>query len=430
MVDALCSSQRTALGSDAASAEAGEPSRKQHRAGTHRLVPPEETVARIRPFMPLLGITRIADVTGLDTLGIPVMMACRPNARSLSVSQGKGLTLAAARASALMESVEHYHAEHITLPLKLGTVNELRFTHNLCDVGGLPRLSVTAFHENLRLFWVEGVNVVEGTPTWVPFELVHTDYSLPILAGSGSFLMSSSGLASGNHRLEAISHALCELVERDAVTLWRLAGQEHQQGTRVDLSTVDDPGCREVLTRYERAGISVFVWEITSDIGIAAFSCTIVDGDPDPSRPIGPMGGFGCHPSRGVALLRALTEAAQSRLTLITGARDDVRFGMGTLEEDLAAARRCLAEHGAAPARRGFRVAPDHAGETFAEDVRWELDRLRSRGLHEVIAVDLTKAELGIPVVRVLVPGLEPLHDVSSVVPGARARRLLRESMS
>jgi ribosomal protein S12 methylthiotransferase accessory factor len=403
---------------------------KRFLSGTHRLVPPGETVGRIRPLMRAMGITRIADVTGLDTIGIPVVMVTRPAARSLSVSQGKGLTLDAARASGLMESVEHWHAEHIQLPLKLGTVNELRFRHRLANAAALPRLSAFAFHDNLRLFWVAGVDLVADATTWVPFEIVHTDYSLPLLSGTGCFLMSSSGLASGNDPLEAKSHAVCELIERDAATLWRLSGDDHRRRTRVDLSTVEDPGCREVLARYERAGIAVFVWDITSDIGVPAFSCTIVDREPNPHRPIAPMGGYGCHPARSVALARALTEAAQSRLTVISGARDDVRAGGRGPGEDLDAARRFLERHGGEPPRRGFREAPDHACETFDGDLAWELDRLRAAGLHEVIAVDLTRPELGIPVARVVIPGLEPLHDIPGYVPGPRARRRLQEGGS
>ena len=411
-----------------AGSSAPPPVPKRYLSGTHRLVSPDETVDRIRPLMPVMGITRIADVTGLDTIGVPVVMVIRPAARSLSVSQGKGLTLAAARASGLMESVEHWHAEHIQLPLKLGTVNELRFRHRLLDVGALPRLSIRALHENLRLFWVAGIDLVEGAPTWVPFEVVHTDYSLPLLAGTGCFPMSSSGLASGNHPLEAISHALCELIERDAATLWHVSGEDPQRRTRLDLSTVDDPGCREVLERYERAGVAAFVWEITSALGVPAFSCTLVDREPNPHRPIGPMGGYGCHPARAVALLRALTEAAQSRLTVIAGTRDDVRAGGGGPDQDLDLARRFLDRHAEEPARRALHDAPDHAGETFDDDVAWVLDRVRAAGLHQIVAVDLTRSELGIPVVRMVIPGLEPLHDIPGYVPGARARRRLQES--
>jgi YcaO-like protein with predicted kinase domain len=406
------------------------PTTKRFVAGTRRLVSPDETVARVTPFLPAMGITRIADVTGLDTLGVPVVMVTRPNARSISVSQGKGLTLAAARASGVMESIEHWHAEHIQLPLELGTVNELRFRHRLLDVRSLPRLPVCDLHDNLRLFWVAGVDLTAGGPTWVPFEIVHTDYALPLVAASGALVMSSNGLASGNHPLEAVSHAICELIERDAATLWRLSGQDHQRRTRVDLSTVDDPGCREILDRVERADVLAFVWDVTSDIGVPAFSCTLVDREPNVNRPIAPMIGLGCHPSRAVALLRAITEAAQSRLTVITGARDDVRARGNGPDEDLRAAQGFLSKHKDEPTPRGFHEAPDHAGETLDDDVAWEIDRLRASDLHQVVAVDLTRPELEIPVFRVVIPGLEPLYDIPGYIPGARAQRRLLERTS
>lgn len=401
---------------------------KSFHAGTHRLIPPEVTVARVRGFLPLMGITRVANVTGLDTIGIPVVMVIRPNARSLSVSQGKGCDLASARASGLMEAIELYHAEHITHPLKLATFNELRFTHRMVDVTALPALSVSQFHGHFRTLWIEGRSLFDEGSTWVPYEMVHMDYTLPLPSGSGSFLMSSSGLASGNHLLEAVNHALSELIERDATTLFRLAGEEAQRRLRIDLSTVDDPGCRALLEQYARAGVEVGVWETTSDVGVAAFSCTIVDADPEPQRPIGPMGGMGCHPSRAVALSRALTEAAQSRLTVLTGARDDVRhLGPQSSEEELAAARRMRDVLVSEPQVRSFQAAPDFLAATLEEDHTFLLGRLRAVGLSEAVVVDLTRPYFGIPVVRVIVPGLEPLNDIPGYVPGARARRCLAE---
>src|SRR5204863_4013969 len=131
-------------------------------------------------------------------------------------------------------------------------------------------------------------------------------------------------LASGNHVLEAISHAICEVVERDAATMWGLLDEQALGATRVDIGTVDDPLCREALEKYERADIAVTVCEITSDVGIPAFDCQIVDRSADPLRSLFAARGTGCHPSRAIALLRALTEAAQSRLTVIAGSRDDV----------------------------------------------------------------------------------------------------------
>ncbi|QSQ28278.1 YcaO-like family protein [Pyxidicoccus parkwayensis] len=405
--------------------------RKHALAGTHRLIPPAETLERARRVMPELGITRIANVTGLDTLGIPVVMVVRPNARSLSVSQGKGVTLEAARASGLMEAIEFAHAEHIDQPLRLGSLEELRATCPVVDVSLLPRRDRGPFSPHLRTLWIAGVNVLERRPTWVPYELVHMDYTLPLPPGSGSFLMSSNGLASGNHPLEALNHALCELIERDATTRFRFSSDAAQRQLRVDLSTVDDPDCRELLERYERAGVEVAVWELTSDIGVAAFSCVIVDRDPDPSRPLGPMGGIGCHPCRAIALSRALTEAAQSRLTVITGARDDLLHqNVWTPEENLALARKRRDELAAHPPERSFRDAPDFRSETFNEDAAFLLEHVRAVGVREVIVVDLTRPHLGIPVVRVIAPGLEPLNDIPGYVPGPRASRWLRERAS
>jgi YcaO-like protein with predicted kinase domain len=221
------------IGTPTHTGAAGPVAPKRYRAGTHRLVSPEETLRRVRPLMAVMGITRIANITGLDRLGIPVVTVCRPNSRSLSVSQGKGLDLTSAKVSGLMEAVEMYHAEHITLPLTLASYNELRFSHPLVDVTRLPRLSVGSFHPALRLLWMEGRELRGNTPVWLPFELVHTDFTLPLPSGSGSFFMSSNGLASGNHLLEAISHGLCELVERDATTLWHLSPAHERRRTRL-----------------------------------------------------------------------------------------------------------------------------------------------------------------------------------------------------
>src|SRR5437762_14308308 len=91
-------------------------SRTEHfHSGTHRTIAPEETLRKIRPLTPAMGITRIANVTGLDCIGIPVVMVRRPNSRSIAVSHRKETILIAAKASGVMESLEGYHADHITL---------------------------------------------------------------------------------------------------------------------------------------------------------------------------------------------------------------------------------------------------------------------------------------------------------------------------
>ncbi len=190
---------------------------KQYREGTHRLVPPRETLARVRPFLLAMGITRVAVVTGLDTIGIPVVMAIRPNSRSLAVAQGKGWDLDAAKASAVMESVESYHAEHVRLPLRLASGREMQASgQNIVDASLLPPAVGGRYHPDLPLLWAEGQDWLQHENVWVPFQLVHTAYTTGMTFDLKTFAASSNGLASGNHVLEAVSHGICEVVERDA----------------------------------------------------------------------------------------------------------------------------------------------------------------------------------------------------------------------
>jgi YcaO-like protein with predicted kinase domain len=130
-----------------------------------------------------MGITRVADITGLDVIGLPVVTVCRPNSRAVTVSLGKGLELAAARASGVMESIEAFMAERITPPLVLGSVNDLRSSHPLVDVDLLPRTTDSVYHPDAPILWIEGRELFTGTPRWVPYEMVHTAYTLPRISG-------------------------------------------------------------------------------------------------------------------------------------------------------------------------------------------------------------------------------------------------------
>jgi len=380
--------------------------RANYWVGTHRITSPEETLEAVRRFFPVMGITRVADITGLDTIGIPVIAVCRPNSRSVVVSLGKGLDPMAARASGVMESIEAFMAERITRPLVLASVSDLRFSHRLVDVDQIPRTKNSLYHPDMPLLWIEGQGLLTEAPVWVPYEIVHTAYTLPAPTGTGCFIATSNGLASGNHMLEAISHGICETIERDAAALHSLRTAEERALRRVDQQTVDDASCRDALARFDRAGMSVAIWDITSDVGIAAFKCLIAErGRPSTRTEHGSVG-MGCHPDRGIALLRALTEAAQARLAMISGIRDDPAQLDYPLEME-SSSRRGRAAALAGEATRDFTTVQAFASDSIDQDVAWELDSLRSAGISEVIVVDLMREEFGIAVVRVIVPGLE-----------------------
>lgn len=414
----------------------GSVARKEYRAGTHRLIAPEETLESVRRFFPVLGITRVADISGLDFVGIPVVSVCRPNSRSVVVSLGKGRDLAAARASGVMESIEAFMAERITRPLLLGSVSDLRFSHRLIDVAALPRTTGSQYQPDAPILWIEGTELITGTPTWVPYEMVHTAYTLPAPTGTGCFLATSNGLASGNHLLEAISHGICETVERDAATLHSLLTPGEAARRRIDPRTVSDPDCLELLDRLDRAGFEVSISNITSDIGIPAFRCLIAEaGGQRPVRTSHSFEGAGCHPNRGIALLRSLTEAVQSRVASLAGVRDelppwDINWTAPMPTGQLAT--RAADQPGASAADLDgesycdFNAVGEFSSDDLGADVAWELGALREAGITEVVAVDLTRAEFGIPVVRVITPGLEgPAYLAASYQPGRRAMKLI-----
>lgn len=391
-------------------------------AGTHRCVPPAQTLSRLQPLLTEMGITRVANVTGLDRVGVPVVMATRPNSRSVSVSQGKGLTLEAAKVSAVMEAVETFHAERIELPLKLASERELARNHRLIDVGGLPRSRSDGFLPDRRILWIEGFDLVAGRPCWLPYETVHSDFTLPQPAGSGCFPANTNGLAAGNHLLEAVSHGLLEVIERDATTLWRLSAGDLQARTRVDLQTIDNPDCRRLIEQLTERGFRLGIWDASTDTGLPVFVALLLEPG---SSYADPEFGSGCHVQKEVALMRAISEAVQVRTSYISGARDDYHrrdFARSTRAARLAACTRLAAQ----PAKRDFAAVPGRAHRTINEDLELALQRLAAVGIHQVVAVNLSLQDIGIPVVKVVIPGLEGALEgpASDYVAGPRAVRL------
>lgn len=400
----------------------GDPT-KVCKLGTHRCCAPEETIARLRPLFGEAGISRVANVTHLDWIGIPVVMVVRPNSRMADVCQGKGLTLTLAKASGLMEAVEAWHAEHIDAPLRLASHGALR--QAAVDVERLENLVLAPFHSNLDVLWIEGFDLLSQRPAWVPLELVSCDFRATARPQARCFASSTNGLAGGNHFLEAVSSAICEVVERDSTALFYAADQQLQHSRRIALDSVEEESCARLLSLYRAAGVAVALWDTTTDIGIPAFLCRIHQQRPGPLLP-SVAEGMGCHPTRAVALLRALTEAAQSRLTEIAGVRED-RSREVYEAQSLSRARSSLDAWEAADAGRALAATADYDFDSFAAEVRWECEQLRGAGVDQLLVVDLTRPEWQVPVVRVVIPGLEGMtFEQGDVKPGERALNLRR----
>lgn len=392
-----------------------------YRLGTHRTRTPEQTLAHVIPHMPAMGITRIADVTGLDTIGIPVVMVCRPNSRSVSVSQGKGYTLAAAKASGLMESVEGFHAENMTQPLHIASMLDMQKFTTIVAPATLPSIKGSVFHDNYPVSWIEAEDLVSGQSLWIPYEMVHTNYTYPRPSGSGCFPASSNGLASGNTIAEATVHAICEVIERDAIALWNQQSSAAIDRTSVNPHTIEDLLIVDTLNKLRSAGQTTYIWDITSDTRIPTYLSVIID-QTSHAQHIGV--GSGTHLSRQVALLRALHEAVQVRTTYIVGARDDIRPEEYTV--DGIAEKRDFFENIA----RQCTFSSDYSQSSDLDSTSAECDLdtllscLQDVDISKVLRVDISKPEFDIPVVRVVIPGLEAPHDEENYIPGARALKI------
>ena len=188
---------------------------------------------------------------------------------------------------------------------------------------------------------------------------------------------------------------------------------------------IRDRVCIDLLKQFDKADVLVAVWDITSDIGVPVFKCTIMDKDLDRQRALFANNGSGCHPIRAVALARALTEAAQSRLTRISSSRDDIRRHEHDISRNpdvLNATRSRLLEQACV---RRFNAVEEFTADTFRDDIDWLLIRLQTVGIEEAICVRITGPELPYSVVRMVVPGLEGKPGAVGWTPGHRARQAL-----
>ncbi|MFF0300519.1 YcaO-like family protein [Streptomyces sp. NPDC004562] len=359
---------------------------KAYRRGTHRAVPPEETWRRIRPQLARYGVTRVADVTGLDDIGIPVFQAVRPASRTVSLSQGKGLTPAAARVSAAMEAIELWHAENTPHPSTVLAARRLDLPYEL---SALDLAEGSLLHRDLPLPWLEGEGLLSGDAIPVPEPAVRLDHTYRAEWTPPLFRTTSNGLASGNTIAEATAHALAELCERDALA--HLRARPRTDWCRLDLGSVDDPDGRCLLEQYTAAQVSV-------DVVVVGREPTCFEARIRSEAHSVTYTGAGCHLDPAIALVRALTEAAQSRLTAIAGARDDLPPVLyGTV------GARPLTREDLGTRTVAWWQSPAHGD--FEADVRTLADSIATRTGSEPIRVVLP-SPTGIPVVKVIAPGL------------------------
>ena len=289
---------------------------------------PEETLTAITPVLPGFGITRAASITHLDTLGVPTWVSVRPGGQILQVSNGKGVTDTASQVSALMEACELHLAEN-PRPERLwhGCMAQLAKTDPDARIvlpTELPGELGHYFSPDFMVEWVLGRDLGTGDRVWVPSSAVY------FFRRPAFFETSSNGLASGLTQAEALLHAIYELIERDAMCALGERGRLllRERGQVIEPDSVSPPVARLILDRCAEQGTRVVLIALPAAVPVSAIWAVFLSERTSSTRTLVNTG-WGAHVDPEVALTRALTEAAQSRLAKIHGARDDVRLKLG-----------------------------------------------------------------------------------------------------
>lgn len=323
-----------------------------------------------------------------------------------------------------MEAIEVYHAEECDLPALTASPAEMsNFSELSVPMAELPWLRHQHPQPNRPIQWYRGQQLATGTPRWVPADFVHLrQYQL----ARGDYLSplhrSSNGLASGNVFPEAVLAGLFEVIERDAFALWRAAGLSWDTAARyLDLAALETPLLKNLVQQCQDAGVGLLIADITGDTQVPTFVARLVDLH---DSELGSAVGYGCHRDTEIALIRAITEAAQGRAVIqVAGSRDDVNaFERAVMRGNPAARQRFEQLAGQAT----FEPKWQQASADVAQDLDWTLHRLAAVGLGDAIAVELTKPEFPISVVKVVLPGAESMCTLPGYRMGKRARRHTR----
>lgn len=390
--------------------------------GTHRIIPPSETIENNEAKCRIAGITRITEITHLDRIGLPVFSAIRPTSQegSISIYGGKGITTEHAKASAMMEGFERYSAEKQDENLVTGTASEISSKGKVIDIESLnlPQEFKKENLDSLNLEWNICHDMITGEDYYVPSNAIYHPYVSDNSACRNLFKSNTNGLASGNSLDEAILHGIFEVIERDAWSIFELT---HKNSAQIDLESIESETVNDALSKFSENEISIKLMDLTADINVPTIAAS---SDDTLLKDAGLLTlGIGTHLDPEVAILRALTEVAQSRATQIHGARED------TVRADFA--RTAGYERMKRINKHYFQEEDEkislsdienRSTDSITKDIEIVLKELEANEIEHVLYYDLTRPELEVNVARVIIPKME----LYSIDPSRAGYRFLR----
>lgn len=367
---------------------------------THRSKTPDSTLQFIEEIKNRVGMRSFRDVTDLDRIGLPVFTCdrIRPD-HSKTSHTGKGISKTQAQVSLTMEAIERYCSEfrdEYRAGLVRGSYRELHGKRNILDPQKLILPAFSDYRAEQPLHWVGGFELQTREEILVPAAAVYHPFSLDEPAPIRSH---TNGLASGNTLEEAIFHGMTEAIERDA---WSIAKFNGDMNAALVVDDKPEHGfVLDLIGKFERAAIEVMARDLTNDLGvpvIAAFSEDAVHPN------LLTFDGFGAHLDPRVAMARALLELATTRAFFLQkhgleGLMENIPYyyGEADLEDPRFYAQDC----------RHLGEMESQYSDDILEDIGTLLRKLERCGLKHTIVVDLTRPDIGIPTVRVIIPGLE-----------------------
>ena len=370
----------------------------------------DELRSFLTPYLSDYGITRVAHLTGFDSVGLPVHMAVKPQGKTLSSGSGKGSLPNASWVSAVMECAEQAVWENISIESINTSENTMRrLGVNVVEGNSLPLMEGELLSEDLPIGWVAGWDIVSGEEIYVPEALV-------TVAGGWQrthqlHVSGSNGLASGAHVLEAVLSGLQEVIERDGVTLnTEVIPAPHQ-----DAMQLLEEAAPSVAERVQQSGLRMEVADCTTDVGVPTLTAYLFDD----LYPTGTYKGAGAATSYSTALVRAVTEAAQARCLIVAGARDDI-FEMSRASSLGSNSTPKSAGAPPIPQREIFHNDFNAGVTSVLAAIEWMIAKLQEAGFNRVIVIRHSAPGDPVQVVRVIVPGAEG-YPFAHAKTGARA---------
>jgi ribosomal protein S12 methylthiotransferase accessory factor len=360
-------------------------------------------VARIIASRKKFGITRLGSITRLDRIGLPVAQTVRPLSLSNTVSQGKGLTLVQAAASSLMESIETWAGEQI--PAKsITTAKAVELgIETIAMFGPVVEKTSRSHWHMLNLQWTQGWDFLSRAIKLVPVALVDTIYTVPPIHPD-VFVRTTTGLGAGETRAEALLQACLEIIERNSVGVARQTPGFFDDW-QIDNGSLSNLAA-DLVERFMERGFTTAIWQVPGPAAISTFWCHLVPFNRIDEIAPYPSEGFASDLSSDRAIVKALLEAAQARVSVISGAREDINRSSYPVSYDLDKLDRWR-RHVASPLRSRAFASSSFDSSYSDRSIEPVMEALREAGANAVIGVPLYADDIdGLHVVRVVSPPL------------------------